>query len=58
MDQVQPEVTQEQLLTKAGLIPPGLPGFLRYLTCLALADLPAFSPGAYSSPVPIHRLLT
>ena len=38
MDQVQPEVTQEQLLTKARLIPPGLPGFLRYLTCLALAD--------------------
>ena len=40
MDQVQPEVTQEQLLTKAGLIPSGLPGFLCYLTCLALVDLP------------------
>ena len=40
MDQVQLEVTQEQLLTKARLIPSGLPGFLRYLTCLALAGLP------------------
>ena len=40
MDKIQPEITQEQLLAEAGLIPPGLPGFLRYLTCLALADLP------------------
>ncbi len=41
MDQVQLEATQEQLLTEAGLKPPGLPGFLRYLACLTLADPPA-----------------
>ena len=38
MDKVQPEVTQEQLLTKAGQLPARLPGFLRYLACLALAN--------------------
>ena len=59
MDQVQPEVTQEQLLTKARLIPPGLPGFLRYLTCLALAGLPAtFCLLRTHGPPFIHRVPT
>ena len=39
MDQVQLELSQEQLLAEAGQVPPGLPGFLRYLARLALADL-------------------
>ncbi len=40
VDQVQLEVTEIQLLAEAGLLPAGLPGFLRYLACLALADIP------------------
>ena len=58
MDQVQPEVPQEQLLAEAGLIPLGLPGFLRYLTCLAPAGRATFCLVRTSSPVPVHRLLT
>ena len=43
VDQVELEVAQEQLLAEAGLLPPGLPGFLRHLPCLALADVPGLS---------------
>jgi hypothetical protein len=40
MDQVQPELSQEQLPAEAGQLPSRLPGFLRHLARLALADLP------------------
>ena len=39
MDQVQPELSQEQLPAEAGQLPPGLPGFLRHPALVALADL-------------------
>src|SRR5205807_153467 len=41
MDQVQPEITEEQLLAEARPLPPGLPCLLRHPARLALADLPA-----------------
>src|SRR5262249_45493893 len=43
MDQVQPELSQEQLPAEAGQLPSDLPGLLRYLARLALANLPATS---------------
>jgi hypothetical protein len=40
VDQVELEVTEEELLAEAGLPPPGLPGFLRRLARFALIDIP------------------
>jgi hypothetical protein len=43
VDQAQLEITQVKLLAEAGLLPAGLPGFLRHLARLALADIPGMS---------------
>jgi hypothetical protein len=40
VDQVEPEVAEEQLPAEAGLTPISLPCFFSGLACLTLTDLP------------------